>query len=303
MRSYLLITAMGMTLIVTLAAIAVPNLLRSRISVQPAAYNPQMAERDAAGRPSAMHQVPDLRQTIKTGSLNLLVKSVAEAAERIGATAAEAGGYVEAAELSGRDDASKSGHMVVRVPATRLDDVRQRVRQLSRRVEDEKMNTEDVTQRAVDLDATLRNYRAEEAQLLEIMHRSGTIGDTLAVAERLSDVRGRIERTQAQRNLLRHQVEMASLNIWLRVEQPVAVAESHWRPWQQTKAALDGAKDAFADYFELMVAVLFRLPVVLLWLLSGFALGGYGWKLLRWLWGFFVVLEKRPTAAEARPAV
>jgi hypothetical protein len=70
------------------------------------------------------------------------------------------------------------------------------------RVDREEIKSEDVTRQYVDIDARLRNMRAEEERYLEILKRAATVKDTLDVTQHLADVRGRIEQAQGEMNLL-----------------------------------------------------------------------------------------------------
>jgi hypothetical protein len=57
----------------------------------------------------------------------------------------------------------------------------------------------------------------------------------------------------------------------------------NWRPLYQLKLALRDGLDSVGNYASAMMAFLFYLPAVLLWV--GTIVGGVaaGWKLLRWV--------------------
>ena len=116
------------------------------------------------------------------------------------------------------------------------------------------------------------------------MKRAGAVKDTLEVARQLAEVRGRIERTQGQWTLLSQQVEMATLSVSLRSESVVAIGGVRWQPLQRVRLALRDAVQDLADYGDFLILVLFRLPVMLLWVVTLATLAGLGWKLVRWLW-------------------
>ncbi len=237
---------------------------------------PKQPERRTASRP---------RLVVRTGSVSLIVAEPGTAAEKIRALASHLGGYVESVRLSekgggGREEAA----LTLRVPADRYDEARVAVRALAERVQNEEDDARDVTGQYVDFESNLRNFHAEEAQYLEIMRRSGSMKDTLAVAESLADVRGRIERTQGQLNLLAHQTQMASLAVTLRTEAVVQPADVRWQPRAEIRAAFWNAADDLSIYANFMIAVLFRLPVFALWTVTVLVVGLPGWRLLRWLW-------------------
>lgn len=57
------------------------------------------------------------------------------------------------------------------------------------KVNSEKTDAQDVTKQYVDLEARIRNLRAQEAQYLEIMRSAKKVQDMLDVSEKLSEVR------------------------------------------------------------------------------------------------------------------
>lgn len=288
-------------LILSIAAISIPNLLRSRTAVTRMG-GPLVAlgtEAELAGDRLAKTAgtremvtystgpVVEARRVARTGMLNLVVERPNELVERIRDIAVQLGGYVQSAELAEMRGGWPRASITIRVPLERFEDARTTIRNLGGRLENESDETRDVTGQYVDLQSALRNFRAEEAQYLEIMRRARSIKDTLAVAERLANVRGRIEQAQGQLNVLSRQTEMASLRVNLQVEPVTQSAELRWYPKQEVEAAFWDASRDFATYANFMIAVLFRLPVMLLWMVTVGAGLAAGWKMLRWMWRRF----------------
>ena len=285
-RSALLILLLVAALILAIIVIATPNLLRSRISVDHAKYaSPQppgaAGEADSADIPKLE---VDFRKVVRTGSLDLEVADPVQTAEALRQLALREHGYLEASNVWGASDSPQTARVTLRVPAERFDAVRLEVRKLGVRMTNERVESKDVTGEYVDLESSLRNYRAEEQQYLEIMKRAGAVKDTLEVARQLAEVRGRIERSQGQLKLLSQQVQMATLSVALRSQSVVAIGGVRWQPLQHIKIALRDAAQDLADYGDFLILVLVRLPVMLLWVLTLAAMAAVGWKLARWLW-------------------
>lgn len=236
---------------------------------------PQQPERQSA---------PQLRRMVRKGSVNLIVSEPAPTAEKVRAVAYRLDGYVESVRFSDEGAGAREASITIRVPAPRYDDARREVRALGGRVKNEEDDARDVTGQYVDLESNLRNFHAEEAQYLEIMRHSGSIKDTLAVAERLADVRGRIERTQGQLNLLSHQTQMAVLEVNLCTEAVAQPVDVRWHPKAEFQAAFWNAADDLSVYANFMIAVIFRLPVFVLWAATSLVFALCGWRLLRWFW-------------------
>ena len=68
------------------------------------------------------------------------------------------------------------------------------------------------------------------------MKQAHTVKDTLEVSEKLSDVRDRIERLQAQIQLMTHDIEMSVVTIALTQESEARAFGIRWRPLTTRKS-------------------------------------------------------------------
>jgi uncharacterized protein DUF4349 len=292
-----------------------PNLMRSRIATNQAHEYampaPVVGGYEARSRSAALASVstallepaadksladsPMDRKMVRTGSVDLVVKRPAEAAEKIRALAEGMGGFLVSSELSG-GQVGGSGSLTVRVPASRFEEARAEIRKLGLRVESEKVEAQDVTRQYVDEDANLRNLRAEEIQYLAILKQAHTVKDTLEVSEKLSEVRGQIEQQKAEFDALSKQIETAAITVSLRAEAEAQVFGLHWRPLYQMKLELRDGLDAVAGYAGAMTAILFYLPAVLLWMVTIVVGAAVGWKVLRWAARVFFAWPKQSAA-------
>jgi len=210
------------------------------------------------------------RKIIRNGSLELVVANVDQANNKIQSIVEGRGGFVEKAtqtNVSGR-----TATITVRVPADRLDQSIAQIKSLATSVEREEIQARDVTRDYVDLDARLRNARAEEERYLEILKRATTIKDTLDGAEKLSNVRGRIEQLQGEMNYLTSQIAMSSLEISLSTDAGSTVFGVRWRPLRQAKIATGEMISGFADWADSVIAFFINLPLIVVWAASIIAL-------------------------------
>jgi len=195
------------------------------------------------------------RKIVRTGALELTVKSPADAAEQIRRMAESMGGYLETAQIAGTRE-TPTADITIRVPAPHFEDAKAQIRKLAVRVESEKTDARDMTRQYVDMEARLRNLRAEEVQYLTIMKSAYKISDLLEVEQKLSEVRGQIEQQQAELQTLSKQVEtVAIISISLRT---------------------------LADYATTMAAILFYVPVILAWSVTILFASVMAWRALRW---------------------
>jgi hypothetical protein len=220
------------------------------------------------------------RKLVRTDSLDLVVQTPAEAAEKIHRLAESLGGFLVSSQVSGMRDAT-GGTLTVRVPAARFEEARAEIRKLGLRVESERVEAQDVTRQYVDQDANLRNLRAEEVQYLAILKQARTVKDTLDVSEKLSDVRGKIEQQQGEFETLSKQIETVAITVSLRAEAEAQVLGLNWRPLYQMKLALRDGLDGLANYVLMMTAFVFFLPTIMLWLATIILGAAVGWRVLR----------------------
>ena len=222
------------------------------------------------------------RKIVRTASLDLIVKEPGEIAEKIRALSESMGGFLVSSEIRGEQEMS-GGSLTIRVPAARFDEARTQIRRLGLRVENERIEAEDVTRQYVDRAASLRNLRAEEEQYLSILKQAKTVKDTLDVSEKLSDVRGQIEQHQAEFEALSKQIETVAITVSLRTEAEARVLGLNWRPLYQMKLALRDGLDGLATYATSMMALVFFLPAIVLWLGTITVGGVLAWRTLRWV--------------------
>jgi cell division protein FtsB len=220
------------------------------------------------------------RQLVRTSSIDLLVKSPAEAADKIRSLTEHLGGFLVRLQTNGARDATNAT-LTIRVPVARFAEMGAEIRKLSLRVESEQMEAEDVTRQYIDEQARLRNLHAQEAQYLNILKQAKTVKDTLEVSEKLNGVRGEIEQQQAEFETLSKQVDTVEITVSLRSQAEANVFGLQWRPLFEIKLAAMQGLEGLADYASAMFSLVFYLPAILLWLATILAGAVLGWRLLR----------------------
>jgi len=155
---------------------------------------------------------PADRQLIRTASVRLRADDHGEAVETARQLVDAVGGFV------GNEDSQRYSDRVettltLRVPNTRFDTLLTAVSELAGEVESRSVDVDDVTRQVADMSARLETKRAAEAQYRELLSRSGTIEDILAVQTRLQQVREEIESTEAQLRALRDQVSLSTIRL------------------------------------------------------------------------------------------
>jgi len=285
------------------AAISTPNLLRSRSAANEATLigrsrGAQMAElQDVKQVQVALYAplpAPD-KKLIHNAELALVVGDVRAAVEQIRKLTEFNHGEIDKLEIMETSGGPLSATLLVRVPASGLENALAEIKKVAVRTEREQVSTRDVTREFYDNEAHMHNLRAEEQQYLAIMKQAHTVKDTLEVAEKLSDVRDRIERLQAQVQLMTHDIEMSVVTIALMQESDTRVFGIRWRPLHNARVAVRESLMGLGEWLDWVVAILIKLPLILLWAVTA---GGILWVL--WKIGRSVWRRLKPRVAQAQ---
>ncbi|HEY9627871.1 MAG TPA: DUF4349 domain-containing protein [Coleofasciculaceae cyanobacterium] len=152
-------------------------------------------------------------QLVRTANLNLRVDSVEQAIEQATAITRQQQG--EVMNLQNQTPTAGSNHTAsvkIRVPQAQLDVTIAALSKLGT-VQQQVLQAEDVSDQLVDYQARLRNLRKAEETVLQIMDRSGNIGDVLKVTQELNNIRQSIEQINAQLSRLQNQVSYSTIDL------------------------------------------------------------------------------------------
>lgn len=221
------------------------------------------------------------RSIVRTASIDMVVQHPADVAENITELAEKLGGYLVSADGGGEN--AKAGTLTVRVPVPEFEEARAEIRKLAARVEAEKFDAKDVTQEYVDQAASIRNLRAEEAQYLAMLRQAHTVNDMFFVTQKLTEVRGAIEKQEAQFNAISHQTETVAIAISLKTEEEEQVFGVNWHPLYELKLAAADGLEEIANYGMVMATILFSLPALILWAGTLFLAVVFGWRTVQWI--------------------
>jgi len=153
------------------------------------------------------------RALILTASISMRAQDPWGAADRAQAVATSLGGEVMSMSQSGKGD-DRSASLVLRVPAERFNDALRQLRALSDvEVLSSSVDSKDVTEQFVDLEARLRAKQAEEQRYLALLARAERIEDILRIDQSLAQVRTQIEQLTGQVNSIKTRTTFSTISI------------------------------------------------------------------------------------------
>ncbi len=251
-------------------------------------YSPEMArDMDAvkAVRQESADGVataPTDKKIIKTGNLSLKVEKAETAAENITNIAKLNKGEVANSYFSESSRGVKSGYLTVRVPYQNFEVVFNEIKKVATQVISEASNAQDITAEYIDLEARLKNKRAEEVSFVALLNRSGKIEEILSVTREVARVRGEIEQLDGQMRYLNSQTDMSTITVNLSEDVAIVSVSQDWRPWQNIKTSVKQLITNLQNFVDGMISFLIIvLPALIIYALIIWLLYFIGRKVYR----------------------
>jgi Domain of unknown function (DUF4349) len=145
-------------------------------------------------------QLVDDRAIIFTGSVTVRVTDVDDAAARVATIATAAGGFVGADKRTS-DNQRSEATLTLRVPSGKFGGAVDEVAKLGKQ-ESRDINTDDVTEEVVDLDAKITSQQASVARTRALYSQAKTISEIVSVEAELGKREAELATLQARKRKL-----------------------------------------------------------------------------------------------------
>ncbi|HEY3466577.1 MAG TPA: DUF4349 domain-containing protein [Amycolatopsis sp.] len=210
------------------------------------------------------------RKLSRSARLELTATKVTDVVAQARGIAQGAGGYT-GQESTGEEYATLS----LAVPADKLDGVLDQLSHLGASLVKRELNTQDVTEQVVDVEARLQTQRASVERIRALLAKATSVSEIASVESELTSRESALESLEQQRNSLAGSVAMATVAMSIRnVAAPPPPAEDH----SGFLGGLAGGWDAFLVFGGGLLTV---LGAVLPFLLVIGPLGWLAWWLVR----------------------
>ena len=295
----------GVCLLLLIAAISIPNLLRSRIAANQSSemarmrekaemmtYMPSASGSAAQALPAGLAGAAVSREPersaplfapmiVRTASLTLLTRDFDKTRAALEEVVRRHRGYSAQLTVGSESGRAHKLSATFRVPADQLDPTIAEIKQLAQ-AEHESQGGEEVTTQYVDLEARLSNARRTEQTLLDVLEkRTGKLSDVLAVEEELARVREEIERMQAELKNLQNRVSFSTLQVELREEYKAQLEITPSIGRRTWNAVVEGFRTAVDSLVGVVLFLLNVGPFLLLWGLILFWPARHVWRRVR----------------------
>ncbi|MEM6258737.1 MAG: DUF4349 domain-containing protein [Planctomycetota bacterium] len=177
-----------------------------------AAYDTAMVSHSTspiAELPTAAQQ----RKIIFNANIQLVVDEFEGVAKAVSALAKKHGGFIASSNIRGSEGEPRSGHWALRIPSQNFDSFLDGSKGLGQ-VRSLSQDSKEVTAEYVDLEARVRNLKAEEERLHKHLNESTrSLKDILEVEREIARVRGEIERMQGRLNVLKDLTSLSTVTV------------------------------------------------------------------------------------------
>jgi hypothetical protein len=156
------------------------------------------------------------RKIIYDGEIDLIVKDVDPVAKKVVTIIQDARGYIAEQSTTGSPGSQRSTRWKLRIPVEQFELVVEKVVALGE-LERNTRTSQDVTEQYYDIEARIKNKKAEEKSLTKILdERTGKLEDILKIETELSRVRGEIEQFEGKIRVLDNLSSLATLTVNVR---------------------------------------------------------------------------------------
>ena len=176
----------------------------------------KLAEQEQTASDQGDTPLRQQRIVVRTMDISLVVAGAIQGSiDRVAELAEGMGGWTVSSQR--HDDFS--GSIAVRVPAERLDEAIEWLRNIAVEVDSENSTSTDVTAEYFDTQSRVRNLRATETALLNLLEQASNARDALEIRLSLSEVQGELEVLLGRIKLLEETSAFSLVRVYLRVEE------------------------------------------------------------------------------------
>jgi len=205
------------------------------------------------------------KRIIKNGSLRLKVESTEKSVEKIKSIAKQYQGEIANVNLYRQGKNGLGGNVTIKVPVKQFEGTLKSIKEVGDQVLSESAGSDDVTEEYVDLQAQIKNKKAEEETFRNLLERSGKLDDVLKVTREVARVRREIDQLEGRIKFMQSQTDMSTINVSLVEYEQVSNTPIKWKPARVAQQALHNLVLNIQQMADgIIVFAIATLPVLLL---------------------------------------
>ena len=255
----------------------------------------------------------DEQYLVRTGDVSLEVDNYEEAQQKVSSIANSYNGYVSNSNSQKYADERTEGYIMIRVPADKFFLAWEEVRKIGN-VQQEMINTEDVSRQFLANHSTMKNLLAQQATLQEMLNeaveiqRKHGLGEgrslLLDVQERLFNVTSQLQAVEDRQNALSEQITKSTITAHLtevrKASETVEQVKEEW-DWGTDKTFDNAIKNLLYRLRNIWQGILWFVITCWGWLIPLAFWVFIGWLVYRrWVRPWFVKQSKKAPKSTAK---
>jgi hypothetical protein len=218
----------------------------------------------------------------RTASVSVIVKDLGPVEATVKAIALRHNGYIASLNTASPQDSARTLSATLQIPSAQLESAIAELKQLGR-VDQETQSGEEVTKEFTDRAARLKNARATEQRLLDVLREhTGKVKDILEAEQEIARVRGEIEQMEADQRALQTRIDFATVQLSVQEEYKASLQSAPPSTARRLRnAAVEGYRSLVESVIGIGVFALQAVPILVLWGIILFLPARWMWKRFR----------------------
>ncbi|MCO6495095.1 MAG: DUF4349 domain-containing protein [Bacteroidetes bacterium] len=152
------------------------------------------------------------RKIIKEGNISFETSDINETRILISKTVKELNGYISDDNAYDYNDRTEQS-LSIRVPANNFDSLLNKISQFAKKIDSKNVNTQDVTEEFIDIEARLKNKKELETRYLELLKQARNVDEILSIEKEINTLRSDIDAIEGRLKYLKSRVSYSTLRV------------------------------------------------------------------------------------------
>ncbi|MGM0502428.1 MAG: DUF4349 domain-containing protein [Bacillota bacterium] len=195
------------------------------------------------------------RKVIKEANLKIISKDLTTISEEITTIVENSSGYLANSNQWQSD--RKYYKFSIKVPQKKFHKAINDLEQLGE-VNNKQISSRDITMEYIDLQARLKNFKAQEERYINLLEQAKDVEDILKIEKELNRVRRNIEQLQGKLDYYDNKINFSTINVTFTTSKPV-IDNNNW-------GFLDSFKDSIQEFVNSINSIIVIVGALLPWL-------------------------------------
>jgi len=193
------------------------------------------------------------------GSISLEVRNISDAIEEIRALVNQHNARVSSSESG--DSYNKYANISILVPKESFHELIQAIQKIGTKVTNENINSNDVTEEYVDVEAKLNVMGQTENRFIALLSETSTVQEVMSIEKELMRLRGEIDSLEGRMKYLRKTTNNSVLNVHMTEEVPIT--GSGWSFFSSFDNSVRGLVSFSKHIANFLISLMVFSPIII----------------------------------------